>query len=176
MKSAILPLLVLLAGPLRAQTGKSFLDHKLEVTVMEEVVPEGGEKQGLRLHVKVTNKEHVIDYKNLKLHILVSGKYGGPKKELTRSVERMVLNHQETFNLDAGKVFAHSTPLMASGRDNPEHVNYGVFYQGYVVVVLDPFDKIVGMDTNHTPFGERYRDVRETAEGTDYKATVLVNR
>ncbi len=143
---------------------------------MEEIVPEGGEKQGLKLHVKVTNKEHVINYKDLRLQVLVTGKYGGPKKELTRSAERMVLNHSQTFDLEAGKVISYSTPLMSSGRDDPDHIHYGVFYQGYVVVVLDPFDKIVGMESNLKSLEQRYRDVRDTAQGEDFKATVLVNR
>jgi len=176
MKYPLAALLALMALPLRAQTEKSFLQHKVEVSVMEEIIPEGGGKKGLRLHVKVTSKEHVINYRDLKLQVLVSGKYGGPKRDLTRSLERMVLNQTVPFHLDAGKTLEWSTPVMSSGRDNPEHANYGVFYQGYAVVVLDPHDKVVGTETNLKPLLDRYRDIRGTPEGDDYRATVLVNR
>ena len=154
----------------------SFLQHRLQIEVEQEQVPVEGGKVGLQLNVKVINKEHLIVYKDLEIQSIVAGRYGGPKKRLQGRKERMVLNQTERFNLEAGKSFIFESRIMESGRGDPEHPHYGVFYEGYLVVVKDSFGKIVASDCNFAPLSGRYPEIKDVPEGEDFRAHVLINR
>ena len=81
----------------------------------------------------------------------------------------MILNESETFTIKARKTHHFSTSIMESGEGRPSHINYGIIYRGFLVVVQDRNGDIIRSHTTNNLWEERFDELRQVKTNQNFK-------
>jgi len=171
-------LLTLWSGPSFAQNIEDYVPPPDTVNVKiesKEVIIEDAERDTKHLQFEVTlnNREFISNAPGLTLHLLVFGKY---KLKKAPETLRMVLNQKATIDMEANKDVTWKSEIMYSGKGQPDHMNYGILYMGYLIVLTDKEGHEVDQVNTMRVFYSNYDRIKDVASGQDFPNPIYVRQ
>ena len=145
---------------------KAWRQGRVWIHVNENIItnPETGKKD-LQLKVDIESREQVFALGDLKVSVMVIGVLNGVDTEFLR----MILNENETFTIKARKTHNFSTSIMESGEGRPSHINFGIIYRGFLVVVEDRNGDIIRMHSTNNLWEERFDELRQVKSNQNFE-------
>ncbi|MFT5124410.1 MAG: hypothetical protein ACI9TH_003700 [Kiritimatiellia bacterium] len=165
--------LALLGSYLAAE--EPFMKYPIEMQVERKILddPETGHKN-LQFYISVTNKHGVIDLPDLDLTILATGHYDGSPNVLLKDtrqykvLDRMLLNQQSKITLPSRTKLYLKSEILKSGIGNPNHINFGVWYNGYVVALQDSHGNVIASSYSARRLYGRFKDLKAIPANSDF--------
>lgn len=141
----------------------------------KEIIIEDAERKTkhLQFEVSLENREFLAKAPGLTIHLLVFGKYQyrSHQREL-----RMVLNQTQQVDLKAHENLTWKSDIMYSGKNQPEHINYGIKYMGYLVILTDKNGNEVQHVSTMQPFYQSFSRLKKVPSGQDFPNPILRSR
>jgi hypothetical protein len=154
---------------------KPFMKYPIAITMERKSLDDtkSGHKN-LQFLISIANTHGVIDLMDLKLTLLIVGTYDGSPNILLKDrrqhkvLDRMLLNYQSKISLPSASEIHVESEILKSGIGDPNHINHGVWYDGYIVAVQDKEGNIVAHAASENRLRERFKDLKKTPSNRDF--------
>lgn len=172
----LITLVILFASDRSLRAGdKPFMKYPITMGVERKIItdPTNGHKD-IRFYVSVTNTHYLIDTEDLELTLLAFGEYDGrPNVNLRhhrqhKVLDRMLLNQKAKISVPHLETFLFESKLIKSGQADPNHVNHGVWYQGFLAIITDRKGHLIATKFSEQKWRDRYEEIKNIATNRDF--------
>ncbi len=154
---------------------KPFMKYPIAIK-MDRKTPDDTKsgRKNLQFFISIANTHGVIDLMDLDLTLLIVGAYDGSPNILLKDkrqhkvLDRMLLNYQSKISLPSASEIHVESEILKSGIGDPNHINHGVWYDGYIVALQDKEGNIVAHVASENRLRERFKDLKKTPSNRDF--------